>query len=103
MFIYLSFEFIRHLDPIIHGDYPELLKKQLGNRLPSFTAEQSKMLKNSSDFIGINYYTARYIAHLPHVDIKRPRFRTDQQLEWRGKMLMLISVQLFLCMTKYIF
>lgn len=77
--------YFRHLDPVIHGDYPEILKKQLGNRLPSFTAEQSKMLKNSSDFIGLNYYTGRYIAHLPYVDPARPRFNTDQQLEWRGK------------------
>ncbi|XP_033148313.1 beta-glucosidase 28 [Brassica rapa] len=73
----------RHLDPVIHGDYPETLKKQVGKRLPSFTAEQSRMLKNSSDFVGVNYYTARYIAHLPHVDPARPRFKTDQQLEWR--------------------
>ncbi|KAL0775612.1 hypothetical protein Bca101_040764 [Brassica carinata] len=73
-----------HLDPVIHGDYPEILKKQLRNRLPSFTAEQSKMLKNSSDFIGVNYYTGRYIAHLPYIDPARPRFKTDQQLEWRG-------------------
>ena len=77
--------YFRHFDPVIHGDYPEILKKQLGNRLPSFTAEQSKMLKNSSDFIGVNYYTGRYIALLPYVDPARPRFKTDQQLEWRGK------------------
>lgn len=76
---------IRHLDPVIHGDYPEIMKKKVGNRLPSFTPEQSKMLKNSSDFIGINYYTARYIAHLPHVDTARPRFVTDQELQWSGK------------------
>ncbi|CAH2058010.1 unnamed protein product [Thlaspi arvense] len=79
----LAMELDWHLDPVIHGDYPEILKKQLGNRLPSFTAEQSKMLKNSSDFIGVNYYTGRYIAHLPHVDPARPRFKSDQQLEWR--------------------
>lgn len=89
--------YIRHLDPVIHGDYPEILKKRIGNRLPTFTSEQSKMLKNSSDFIGVNYYTARYIAHLPHVDPARPRFKTDQHLEWRGiGMLVLISVRLYI-------
>lgn len=77
--------YIRYLDPVIHGDYPEKMKKQAGNKLPSFTTEQSKMLRNSSDFIGINYYTGRYVAHLPYVDPARPRFKTDQQLEWRGK------------------
>jgi len=76
---------IRHLDPVIHGDYPEMMKKLAGNRLPSFTPEQSKMLKNSSDFIGINYYTARYVAHIPQADPARPRFVTDHQLQWRGK------------------
>nr|VDD04771.1 unnamed protein product [Brassica oleracea] len=81
----LAIELDWHLDPVIHGDYPETLKKQVGKRLSSFTAEQSRMLKNSSDFIGVNYYTARYIVHLPHVDPARPRFKTDQQLEWRGK------------------
>ncbi|KFK37251.1 hypothetical protein AALP_AA4G233500 [Arabis alpina] len=71
------------LDPVIHGDYPETMKKQFGNRLPSFTAEQSKLLKNSSDFIGINFYTSRYVAHVPHINPERPRFKTDQQVEWR--------------------
>uniref|UniRef100_A0A1J3HJY4 Beta-glucosidase 28 n=2 Tax=Noccaea caerulescens TaxID=107243 RepID=A0A1J3HJY4_NOCCA len=79
----LALELDWYLDPVIHGDYPEKMKKQAGNKLPSFTTEQSKMLRNSSDFIGINYYTGRYVAHLPYVDPARPRFKTDQQLEWR--------------------
>ncbi|CAL9236909.1 unnamed protein product [Arabidopsis halleri] len=79
----LATELDWHLDPVIHGDYPEMMKKLAGNRLPSFTPAQSKMLKNSSDFIGINYYTARYVAHIPHVDPARPRFVTDHQLQWR--------------------
>ncbi|CAD5321351.1 unnamed protein product [Arabidopsis thaliana] len=79
----LATELDWHLDPVIHGDYPEMMKKLAGNRLPSFTPEQSKMLKNSSDFIGINYYTARYVAHIPQADPARPRFVTDHQLQWR--------------------
>lgn len=61
------------------------MKKRVGNRLPSFTEEQSKMLINSSDFIGINYYSARFVAHLPHIDPARPRFKTDQHFEKKGK------------------
>lgn len=76
---------IRHLDPVIYGDYPKVMKKYVGSRLPSFTAEQSKMLRNSYDFIGINYYTARFTAHLPHIDPARPRLRTDHQFEKKGK------------------
>ncbi|XP_024010874.1 beta-glucosidase 29 isoform X2 [Eutrema salsugineum] len=77
----LALEVDWHLNPVIYGDYPEIMKKYVGKRLPSFTAEQSKMLRNSSDFIGINYYSARFIAHLPHIDHARPRIRTDHQIE----------------------
>ncbi|AEE80017.1 Beta-glucosidase 30 [Arabidopsis thaliana] len=79
----LAFEIGWHLDPVIHGDYPEIVKKYAGNKLPSFTVEQSKMLQNSSDFVGINYYTARFAAHLPHIDPEKPRFKTDHHVEWK--------------------
>ncbi|KAF2620943.1 hypothetical protein F2Q68_00041819 [Brassica cretica] len=79
----LAFEFGWHLDPVIHGDYPEIVKKYAGKKLPSFTLEQSNMLKNSSDFVGINYYTARFASHLPHIDPAKPRFKTDHYVEWK--------------------
>lgn len=69
---------------MIHGDYPEIVKKYVGDKLPLFTAEQSKMLRNSSDFVGINYYTARFAAHIPHIDPEKPRFKTDHQVEWKS-------------------
>lgn len=70
---------------MIYGDYPEIIKKYAGDRLPSFTAAQSKMLRNSSDFIGLNYYSARFITHVPRIDTARPRFRDDHQIEKKGK------------------
>ncbi|KFK35218.1 hypothetical protein AALP_AA5G255600 [Arabis alpina] len=79
----LAFEIGWHLDPVIHGDYPEMVKKYVGNKLPSFTTEQSKMLRNSSDFVGVNYYTARFVAHVPHIDPEKPRFKTDHHVEWK--------------------
>ncbi|XP_030967131.1 beta-glucosidase 17-like isoform X3 [Quercus lobata] len=48
------------VDPIIFGDYPKTMRALVGTRLPVFTESQSKMLKGSLDFLGINYYTARY-------------------------------------------
>ncbi|KAL1210833.1 Beta-glucosidase 29 [Cardamine amara subsp. amara] len=77
----LPLELDWHLDPVFYGDYPEIMKKRVGNRLPSFTAEQSKMLINSSDFIGMNYYGAHFVAHLPHIDPAQPRFKTDLHFE----------------------
>ncbi|XP_013632423.1 PREDICTED: beta-glucosidase 29-like [Brassica oleracea var. oleracea] len=80
----LTVEIDWHLDPVVYGDYPKIMKKHAGSRLPSFTAEQSKMLRNSYDFIGINYYTARFVAHRPHIDPALRRFRTDHQFERKG-------------------
>ncbi|KAG0498425.1 hypothetical protein HPP92_003116 [Vanilla planifolia] len=57
-----SFMFGWILNPIVNGDYPELMKKIAGARLPSFTKSESEVLKGSFDFIGLNYYTAVYIS-----------------------------------------
>ncbi|PKA57433.1 Beta-glucosidase 12 [Apostasia shenzhenica] len=53
------------LDPLEFGDYPFSMRALAGDRIPAFTEEESKKLKGSYDFIGINYYTARYAKHVP--------------------------------------
>ena len=50
----------RILDPLVFGDYPEMMKKNVGSRLPSFTKVQSELIKGSFDFIGINHYYSLY-------------------------------------------
>lgn len=39
------------------------MRKQLGDRLPEFTPEESALVKGSNDFYGMNHYTANYIKH----------------------------------------
>ncbi|CAN1181601.1 Beta-glucosidase 24 [Linum perenne] len=56
----LDFSFGWFMDPLTTGDYPKTMKDIVGNRLPKFTKEESKLLKGSLDFLGINYYTSRY-------------------------------------------
>eukprot|EP00249_Psilotum_nudum_P003191 c16527_g1_i1 orf=144-1913(-) len=56
----LEFELGWILDPILEGDYPLSMREGAGNRLPYFTEDESKNLKGSIDFIGINYYTTSY-------------------------------------------
>lgn len=51
----------RFADPITYGDYPKVMRELVGNRLPKFTKEQSKLVRGSFDFFGVNYYTARYV------------------------------------------
>ena len=50
-------------DPIFRsGDYPESMRERVGDRLPKFTAEESKALLGSSDFFGLNHYTTMFAA-----------------------------------------
>ncbi len=49
-------------DPIYLGDYPQVMKDRLGERLPRFTQEEKLLVKGSSDFFGLNHYTTMYAA-----------------------------------------
>ncbi|KAF3558947.1 hypothetical protein F2Q69_00014575 [Brassica cretica] len=71
------------MDPTVYGDYPEVMKKSIGKRLPSFTAAQSKKLRGSFDFVGVNYYSAFYVKSIPEVDHNTPNWRSDARIEWR--------------------
>jgi len=48
---------------VYFGKYPDSMVKQLGDRLPKFTEEESKLVKGSNDFYGMNHYCANYIRH----------------------------------------
>ncbi|MFO0839191.1 MAG: GH1 family beta-glucosidase [Phycisphaerae bacterium] len=52
-------------DPPYHGDYPPLLRERLGDMLPAFTAEDSRLLRRSVDYIALNYYTSDVVRHSP--------------------------------------
>ena len=47
-------------NPIFKGDYPEVMRERLGDRLPKFTEEEKKLVLGSSDFFGLNHYTTMY-------------------------------------------
>ncbi|KNA15504.1 hypothetical protein SOVF_097730 [Spinacia oleracea] len=51
------------MHPLTYGDYPSIMKKNAGYRLPTFTKNQSDLVKGSFDFIGANYYTAVLVTH----------------------------------------
>ncbi|XVF53460.1 hypothetical protein PTKIN_Ptkin05aG0101000 [Pterospermum kingtungense] len=61
----LDFLFGWFVDPIIYGEYPKSMRSLVGSRLPKFTEEESKMLKGSIDFLGLNYYTSNYAENAP--------------------------------------
>ncbi|KFK38313.1 hypothetical protein AALP_AA3G097500 [Arabis alpina] len=70
--------------PTITGEYPEIMRKDLRERLPEFTDEQKAKLKNSADFLGINYYSATFSDHVEEPDDSKPTFRQDARVSWNG-------------------
>jgi len=62
---HLEFNLAWFADPVFFGDYPEVMKERVGNRLPNFTDEQKQALKGSHDFFGLNHYTTQYVINDP--------------------------------------
>lgn len=84
LFFLPDFDLVRFLGPLIFGDYPDLMKKSVGSRLPSFTEHESKLVKNSFDFIGVNYYTSIFVKNNPTnaaMDLKN--FSNDSRVSTR--------------------
>ncbi|KAL5983325.1 Beta-glucosidase 12 [Asimina triloba] len=67
------------LHPLTYGDYPKSMRYNVGNRLLKFTKNQSDMVKQSFDFLGVNYYTANYAAHVPYSNNIPPTYSTDSR------------------------
>nr|TKR91046.1 hypothetical protein D5086_0000227310 [Populus alba] len=72
------------MDPLTNGDYPRNMHDFVGGRLPEFTAEESKMLKGSYDFIGINYYTTYYAQNID-ANYQSVGFMSDARASWTGE------------------
>lgn len=67
----------RHLDSTMFGDYPQRMKDVVGHRLPRFSREQMAKLKNSADFVGINYYSSRFSNYVEKPDPSKPSWMQD--------------------------
>lgn len=50
-------------DPIYLGDYPEVMKQRVAERLPKLTDDDKKLLQSSSDFFGLNHYSTALASH----------------------------------------
>ncbi|XP_060524170.1 myrosinase 1-like [Cylas formicarius] len=65
-------------NPIVNGDYPEIMKERVRerslregynrSRLPSFTDEEKQELKGSYDYLTINMYTSNLATYINDVD-----------------------------------
>ena len=72
--------YFRFLHPITYGDYPLSMRYLVGARLPDFTTDDTALLKNSYDFLGLNYYTTAYALNAPNPLGTRPSYGTDSQV-----------------------
>ncbi|MQM12824.1 hypothetical protein Taro_045748 [Colocasia esculenta] len=53
------------MEPLVSGDYPNVMKTIAGSKIPSFTERQKQQLKGAADFFGLNHYASSYIADDP--------------------------------------
>ncbi|GMN57300.1 hypothetical protein TIFTF001_026409 [Ficus carica] len=81
----LDFMFGWFMNPLVNGDYPHSMQSLVGKRLPKFTKEESKLVKGSFDFLGLNYYTANYAAYAPHNKSLKASYATDAQVNLTTK------------------
>ncbi|CAI9103190.1 OLC1v1001636C3 [Oldenlandia corymbosa var. corymbosa] len=77
------------LDPLTYGDYPTLMREELGERLPRFTAQESEFVKGTLDFLGLNYYTSNYVIDIPTRTTVNTSYTTDVRATLTGKSLSL--------------
>lgn len=80
---YQDFVFGWVLGPLVFGDYPQVMKKNVGSRLPSFTKFQSEAIKGAIDFIGINHYFSIYVNDRP-LDEGPRDYEADMSVYQRG-------------------
>ncbi|XP_068652842.1 beta-glucosidase 12-like [Aristolochia californica] len=72
------------MDPLVHGDYPLTMRSNAGNRLPKFTRKESRMVKGSFDFIGLNYYTTYYATDAGSSNSLHKSYSTDSHCNLSG-------------------
>ncbi|XP_072973673.1 beta-glucosidase 12-like [Typha angustifolia] len=80
----LDFMYGWFMDPLTRGDYPHSMRSLVGNRLPMFTKEESKLVNGSFDFLGLNYYTANYADSLPPSNGINISYNTDARANLTG-------------------
>lgn len=72
-------------DPIYFGDYPESMKQQLGDRLPTWSDEDIVLVKGSNDFYGLDYYTSTFIKHKDTPADPNDTIGNVEDTQWNSK------------------
>ncbi|KAL0710037.1 hypothetical protein Bca4012_017015 [Brassica carinata] len=68
------------LGPLVFGEYPYVMRRTVGSRLPHFSEEESELVKGSSDFVGITHYTAATVTNIIPYYSGDPDFYSDTSI-----------------------
>ncbi|KAE9031990.1 hypothetical protein PR003_g3162 [Phytophthora rubi] len=58
----MQFDLGWFLTPIVTGDYPQIMRERVGERLPRFSAEEAALVKGSYDVLMLNHYYSRVVT-----------------------------------------
>ncbi|CAN6850091.1 unnamed protein product [Brassica oleracea] len=61
-----KYTWIRYMEPLTKGRYPDIMGQIVGSRLPNFTEEEAALVAGSYDFLGLNYYVTQYAQPKPN-------------------------------------
>ncbi|XP_047319443.1 beta-glucosidase 12-like [Impatiens glandulifera] len=78
----IDFNYGWFIDPIVYGEYPEIMRELVGKRLPKFTEKQVRLIKGSYDFVGLNYYSTNYAISVPSANSVNLSYTTDAQVNF---------------------
>jgi len=67
-----------YADPVYFGDYPQVMKDRVKDRLPQFTDKERSLLRGSTDFFALNHYTSTYVQNNPNPQPGPPTYDNDQ-------------------------
>lgn len=60
------------------GEYPPEMRHFLGSELPRFTLEEAELVKDSTDFLGINHYGTLYAQDCQYTNCVCSDFRCSK-------------------------
>lgn len=73
------------------GDYPDVMVERVASnskregrhysRLPTFSKRWVKMIRGSADFLGLNYYSSRFVEELDEPVGPHPSYVRDRNLK----------------------
>lgn len=78
------------LDPVFYGSYPEDMMNWYGSDVPEILSGDMKIISAPIDFLGVNFYTRRIIAHdnqgnfLNCTQVQYPFMRRSDYEEWEN-------------------